>query len=430
MSPRQVLIFPAGTEIGLEVFEALRHCKEVQLHAAGQDVANHAMFAFAIYHVIPSVKEAGWVDALAVLCRSLRIDYIIPAYDDVIVALAERAADIPAKVVSSPLETCLATRSKRETYRRLEGVVRVPAVYESAAQVKGYPVLVKPERGQGSQGVARCDDAGQLAAAMAKVEDPLICEFLPGEEYTVDCFSDRQRGVLFSGARLRRRTRNGISVSTSTVKLQGVGEFARSIAAQFDLRGAWFFQVKRASNGELALLEVAPRIAGSMSAHRMMGINFPLLSIFEHERKPLSVMTNDGNIDLDRALRNRYRHSICYSVLYIDFDDTIVIADKINLDAVSLIFKCINDGVKVVLVTRHAANIEASLRLHRLNGLFDEVIHLRAGERKSAFIRPEGAIFVDDSFAERLDVHQQLGIPTFDSSMLELLLHSNSSSRR
>ena len=119
---------------------------------------------------------------------------------------------------------------------------------------------------------------------MRNVVDPIICEYLPGEEYTIDCFSDRERGLLFAGARRRRRIRNGIAVNTVTEQLPEVWGIAETIGNELRLRGAWFFQLERVSGGELTLLEVAPRIAGAMAAHRVMGVNVPLLSIFEHER--------------------------------------------------------------------------------------------------------------------------------------------------
>lgn len=38
MTKRRVLVFPAGTEIGLEIFQALKHYKEIALFGAGQDI--------------------------------------------------------------------------------------------------------------------------------------------------------------------------------------------------------------------------------------------------------------------------------------------------------------------------------------------------------------------------------------------------------
>jgi hypothetical protein len=56
-----------------------------------------------------------------------------------------------------------------------------------------------------------------------------------------------------------------------------------------------------------------------------------------------------------------------------------------------------------------------------LEGLFDEVIHLRAKEAKADFIREKDAVLIDDSFAERTAVHERTGIAVFDPSMVEVL---------
>ncbi|GFO55075.1 carbamoylphosphate synthase large subunit short form [Geomonas sp. Red276] len=421
MKQRNVLVFPAGSEIGLEIGQALRYCKEVRLFGAGMDISNHARFTYAEYHVLPSIHAPGWVDALASLCARLEIDYIYPAYDDVIVALADHAGEIPATVIAPEPWSCRVTRSKLLTYLALSGKVRVPELFPSPEAVESFPVVVKPERGQGSQGVQVVRTAGQLASALAAVEDPLICEYLAGEEFTVDCFSDRDRGLLFAGARLRGRTRNGISVNTTLAELPEVRPLAEIIGRELRMRGAWFFQIKRSAGGELALLEVAPRIAGSMAAHRVTGVNFPLLSIFEAERLPITVAPIPVPLELDRALGNRYRHQISFSALYLDLDDTLICRNEVNPRVMTLIFQCINRKKPVYLVTRHREDLSATLARHRLSGIFDEVIHLREGEPKSACIREDDAIFVDDSFAERREVAQARGILTFDCSMIEIL---------
>ncbi len=421
MPIRNVLVFPAGTEIGQEIFNALRSCKEVRLFGAGQDIINHAQFSYPEYHPLPSVHEEGWIEALAGLCARLDIEYVFPAHDDVIVALAREALSIPAAVISSPAEACEITRSKSATYSLLSGSLRVPRVFAGPEAVTRYPVLVKPDRGQGSASITKVESSAALAYALRTVRQPIICEFLPGEEYTIDCFSDRKRGLLFAGARLRRRTRNGISVNTVTVDLPEAQHLARIISEKLALRGAWFFQLKRAVDGELVLLEVAPRIAGSMATHRVMGVNFPLLSIFEAERLSLSINVNPGSVELDRALSNRYRHQLDFSVLYVDFDDTLILNDKVNTDVIMLIYQCINRSIPVKLLTRHDGQLDQMLSKHHLTGLFETVIHLRNGEPKSAEIVEPDAILVDDSYAERMEVAARCGIRTFDGSMIEVL---------
>ena len=429
MKPRNVLIFPAGTEIGLEIYQALQFCKEVRLFGAGQDGSNHAKFAYPEYYVLPSIYEEGWLNSLTKLCKSLDINYIFPAYDDIIVALSRNADKLPAALISSPSYACEVTRSKSETYRVLAGKIRVPQIYVSKTNIEKYPVLVKPDRGQGSFGITKVSNETDLTNALQTVPNPLICEYLPGEEYTIDCFSDRDKGVLFTGARVRRRTRNGISVNSITVDLPQATDMAHKIGDALGLRGAWFFQLKRDSKEELTLLEVAPRVAGSMATHRVSGVNFPLLSIFEEERLPISIMCNNGVIEIDRALKNRYKHSVEFSTLYIDLDDTLLINGKVNISALRLVFQCINAQKKVILITKHRGNLNQILRQHRLSELFDEVIHINESERKSTYISNIDSIFVDDSFSERFDVFRRCEIPTFDCSMIELLIDQSESQK-
>lgn len=421
MRRRNVLVFPAGTEVGLEINNALKHCKEVSLFGAGQNITNHARFAFPEYHVLPSIHEDGWLLSLVELVYTLKIDYIFPAYDDVIVALSQVADKIPAAIISSPPRACEITRSKSATYHALAGLVRIPHVYKSTDEIFNYPVLVKPDRGQGSHGVRIVRTEEELHQAMSGVIEPIVCEYLPGEEFTVDCFSDRERGLLFAGARRRQRIRNGISVNTRTVDLPEVQAIAEIIGRSLNLRGAWFFQLKRALDGELALLEVAPRIAGAMAAHRVTGVNFPLLSIFEHERLDINLLINHGEVELDRALTNRYRFRVAFKTAYIDLDDTLILGGRVNLQVIKFIYQCINQGKRVNLITRHQQDLNITLRKYRLSDLFDDVLHLTEGQPKSSLISEQDAIFIDDSFAERKEVAQLCGVPTFDVSMLEVL---------
>lgn len=419
---RNILIFPGGTEIALEIRSALCHCKEIRLFSAGSDTSNHAPFAFARHYLVPDIFSPGCVESLNRIVIECDIDFIYPAYDDVLVFLAANSAELKAPVVTSPLATCLITRSKRATYQSLVGALQVPRVYESVMAVDDYPVFVKPDKGQGAQNTHLVVSRVQLESTLPMVADPLILEFLPGEEYTIDCFSDRCAGLLFAGARTRLRTRSGISVHSRSVDAPDFRQMAEQIAQRLELHGAWFFQLKRNRKGTPTLLEVAPRIAGTMAVHRVRGVNFPLLSIYEQERIPLTILDNGIEVEIDRALISRYRHTLSYSKVYVDFDDTLVVAGQVNRLLISFIFQCIGRKIAVVLITKHTGNIRQTLREYRLEGLFDKVVHLSKNEDKADFITSTDAILIDDSFAERQAVAMRLGISTFDSSMVELLI--------
>lgn len=417
-----VLVFPGGTEIGLEIQKALSKCKDIRLHSAGANVSNHAPLVFARHFVVPSVHAPGWLDRLNEVLVQNRIDYIFPAHDDVIVALAENADRVKAKVVTSPADTCRITRSKRETYRAFRGILPVPTVYESVDTVVRYPVFVKPDQGQGTQDTHVARSRTELVGILENREGHLVMEYLPGEEYTIDCFSDRERGLLFCGGRQRVRTKSGISMDSRPAEDSIFQEYAQTISKNLPLHGAWFFQVKRDAKGTYKLLEIAPRVAGTMALHRVLGVNFPLLSLYEQERIPLEILTNRVSVEIDRALTNRYKHNLAYRVVYVDLDDTLLLNGTVNVELVRFLYQCVNAGKRLVLLTKHAANVDATLKEHRLAGLFDEIIHFRPGASKADTIRERDAILIDDSFSERKDVAEKCHIPTFDGSMLEMLI--------
>lgn len=423
MKKLNVLLFPAGTEIGLEIFHALKNVKNIRLFAAGQDVSNHARHLFRDYHVIPSIHEIGWAEQLNRLCERAHIDYVFPCHDDALVALAEEYDAISARVVAPVAETCRITRSKRATYGQLKEAIKVPFVFSDPDSISTYPVFVKPDRGQGSFGTSLVRMRGQLQAALDLAPDPVICEFLPGSEFTVDCISDGKGRVVYAQARQRGRMRNGIAVNTFSCDLPYAMEWATAIAGNLPMKGAWFFQIKEDTQGRPTLLEIAPRIAGSMALHRVRGVNFPLLSILAHEGTPFSVSDNMVHMEMDRALSNRYAHKITYSAIYMDLDDTLIINNQVNDEAIRLIYQCINDGKSVHLITRHAGDLQATLARWRLTQLFDQIIHIIDGSPKSTYMTLPGAILIDDSFAERADA-QKHGILAFDPSMIECLANT------
>ncbi len=419
----RVLVFPGGTEIGLEINNALRCCKEVELFSAGLAISNHATYVFAQHTEIPSVHKPGWLEALNELIARVGASYIFPAYDDVLVALAENAHRIHATIVTSPLETCLITRSKSRTYKALRDFVPVPRVYEPPVPIDQFPVFVKPDMGQGSENTYLVHDKQQLEIALRRDSSAIVLEYLPGNEYTIDCFSDRDDGLLFCSGRERTRTRNGISMSSHIASRPEFREFAVAINRKLTFYGAWFFQLKKDIDGHLKLLEIGPRIAGTMALNRVLGLNFPLLSLYEQKRLPVKVMTNTIKVDIDRALVNRYHHDVHYETVYVDLDDTLIFKGGVNTRLVAFIFQCVNQKKKLILLTRHTGEIQQTLLNHRLIGIFDEIVQVPPHPAcKSEFIKEEKSILIDDSFSERYAATSKLGIPTFDCSMVEMLI--------
>jgi hypothetical protein len=126
-------------------------------------------------------------------------------------------------------------------------------------------------------------------------------------------------------------------------------------------------------------------------------------------------------VTLDRALENRFRIDIDFHHIYVDLDDCLLLQGKVNPELISFLYASINRGCRITLLTRHAGNLDQTLRESRLIGLFDHIEHITNDTPKSDYIREPSAIFIDDSFQERDHVAQKLGIPVFSPDMIEAL---------
>lgn len=424
-----VLVFPCGSEIGLEIHAALRACKDVRLHGASS-VEDHGEFAYARYRRIgaDSSDAAALLAALNALIAEWAIDIVLPAHDSVICLLAEAGAALHTVAAVPDAGTARVCRDKRLTYRRLSHLGFVPAHVEWPAAA--YPIFAKPAIGQGSVGAQRVDSAQRHRALLDSGIEHVFSEYLPGEEYTIDCISDANGVLLHAAPRTRSRIRNGIAVRTAPAPADAALQaMAEAIAAELKLRGAWFFQARRDAQGTPKLLEVAPRIAGSMALSRQRGINYPLLGIYAHLGLPFRVLAQQFPVEMDRALHSRFRHGLSYRRVFLDLDDTLLLGTRVNPLLMALLYQWHGAGKSIVLLTRHARCPRATLAAHCIHeGLFERIVHLTDGSPKSEAIDGQdlrdGAIFIDDAFRERRDVHERHGLPVFDLDALEQLLET------
>ncbi|MEX1052013.1 MAG: ATP-grasp domain-containing protein [Patescibacteria group bacterium] len=418
---KKVLVFPCGSEIGLEIYRSLRFSTYFDL-VGGSSVADHGQYVYQSYvDDIPFVDDPNFIPAIKQIVSDYKIDFIFPAHDSVVLKLAEHQSEVGAVVVTSPVETCRIARSKQATYQRLGKMIRVPRQYLATGD-SPLPVFLKPDVGQGSKGAILAKTSAAVGVALERDPSLLILEYLPGEEFTVDCFTDRHGQLLFAQARTRSRIVNGISVHSEIVKDDEFTKIAEAINQALTFRGVWFFQVKRADDGILALLEIAPRVAGTMALSRIRGVNLPLLSLFDQMDLDVTVKPNSFSAEVDRALESKFKLNLTYETVYIDLDDTIIVKQQVNYLLMALIYKLRNEGKKIILITKHRADVAKTLTQHNIAlSLFSSVITLEQPDYKQLHISAN-SIFIDDSFVERTAVLEHSGIPVFDvSEAVELL---------
>ncbi|MCS6990511.1 MAG: ATP-grasp domain-containing protein [Chitinophagales bacterium] len=420
--PLRVLVFPCGTEIGLEIHRSLAYSRHFSVWGASS-ADDHGRMVYRNYvGGLPYVDAPDFLEALERCIQQYRIDFVYPAHDAVVLKLATHVSELSATVVASDAVTCRICRNKRDTYNFFRNVVAVPNIFDTPDQAT-YPVFLKPAVGQGSRGALRADSLLQAAAALERDPSLLLLEYLPGEEYTVDCFTDRHGQLRFAGVRIRQRISSGISVRSKVVADAQLQQMARQINEKLHLRGAWFFQVRRRADGEPVLMEIAPRIAGTMGLYRALGVNFVLLTLFD--RLDLEVQITALPVEglVERALIARYDLPVTYSVVYVDFDDCLMLGNGVNTELIRFLYQARNNGKRLVLLTRHRQDIRQALKTVAISeDLFDQIVVVAEQQHKSDYIKERDAIFIDDSFAERQRVQEVCGIATFAPDAVEALI--------
>ncbi len=418
---KRVLVVPAGTEIAHEVCESLRYSKHWELIGANA-VRDHSELIFPrVHNSVPFVDDSSFVDAVQRLIVEQDVDYVIPAHDEAIFQLAECVA--PDAFVGPRVELGQILRYKSKMLAALRDVVPTPR--EIHADNDYFPIFCKPDRGQGSRGALVVRTVEELRSLQSSTPGLLYQELLPGNEVTVDCFSAPNGELLYSSARARDRVLSGIATRMHAVEDPIFDDYASAISQSLMLSGAWFFQMKQDRYGEYRLLEVANRVAGSSGYQRAKGVNLVDAWLHQMDGKAITLARPlIGELIYDRALYPKIKADITADHIYVDFDDTVILdgGEKLHYRLVGLLF-----GIKVArktpitLITRHAHDIDDALARLSLGDLFDNIIHLRSDERKSAFVVSRNAIFIDDAHRERREVAEATGALCLGPESIDIL---------
>jgi hypothetical protein len=419
-----VLVFPAGEINSIELHDSLSTCVNINLFGASS-IDRHGEYVFKNYiSGVPFIDAPDFIERFNEIIDQNKIDLVFPTHDTIALFFSENADKIHAKIIVADRKTAEICRDKEKTYDEFKDFDFIPEIYTKYTKIDRFPVFIKPRKGQGGVGAKLIQSENDLPFDI-NLMDYVICEYLPGEEYTVDCLTDKNGKLIYVSPRSRKRLLAGVTVSGRTEELTPEIKFiADTINNKLSFMGLWWFQIKKDADGKWKLMEISTRIAGTMCLTRAKGVNLPLLSVYIAMGYDVEVLPNNYRVQVDRTLISRYKINYDYEIIYIDLDDTILINGEINLNIIRFIYQCFNKKKKIILLTKHDdENVYDTLSRYNISDkLFHEIIQIPNESRKSEFIENNNAIFIDNSFIERKEVYEKHKIPVFDVDGIEVLL--------
>ncbi len=406
-----ILVLPGTTLVAREICNSLWSAKGIQLYGAGYDVTSAKTFPYNGFDFVGTLDQKFLINDLEEIVLRRDIDSILLAHDSWLFEFRNLNFIGKAKIMKSSCASIEVSSFKSRTYETLKGVVPTPLVFNSLKEILDFPVFLKPNRGQGSVGSLKINSPIELEQYAGGNgffgREWVISEHLPGAEFTVDCFSDSRGGLKYSSPRIRLSIESGLAVDTRLIEHPELVNWAKLINQELKIEGPWFFQAKEGAEGSLKLMELGLRIAGGSGVQRLKGINLSQMSVWQlqgHEIEIIEQSTFPGKVSKAKCLDFEFQQ------IYVDYDDTLVFAGRVNLMLVEFLKDSITRGIEVTLITRHAGNLEYSLNQLSLTELFARIIHITNLDPKSKYINStDNFLFIDDSFRERQEVSMQFG---------------------
>ena len=271
-------------------------------------------------YLVPRRDDPRFLPVIVELCAEVGADLFFPlsTWDQDFFSRLEVQQEIGLPfVVSSPAAVAaangklslFAALSEREDLLPEHVVVRdaAEALDALSDQVKRHrAALLKTDRGAGGAGMLcvghpdrdpapvpgrrwlSLDDAREVLAAQGDDWPRQAVAWLPGDEFSVDVLGDR--GELLGGV-VRKRTAaiGGLATEAVTVDEPEVLTAAERVLRELSLSYVNNIQFRRDAEGQPRLMEINPRIPGTICLTVESGLNLPLAAccLAMGERLPL-----------------------------------------------------------------------------------------------------------------------------------------------
>ena len=319
----------------IELLQAFRNAALVlnkELKIYGADIAGTApALAYCDYtRRVVAMKDPGYIQNLIDICKTDKIDLLIPTIDTDLLVLSEnkeKFESIGTRVMISAPDKIRICRNKNNTSQFfVDCGLHAPMPVNDWKEYKsGFPAFIKPKDGSSSINAFKVENEKELEVYAGQVEDYIVQPFVSGREYTVDIFCDWNGEPISIVPRERLQTRAGEVLKTRIELDQTMIEESKALSSAFKPCGPMTVQLIRDDAGIDWFIEINPRFGGGAPLSMKAGARSAevILKLMDGEKVEEQEIA-------DGAIYSRFDQSVCITEgkgqikgVIFDLDDTL-----------------------------------------------------------------------------------------------------------
>ena len=312
-----VMVTAAGAPGAPGIMRSLKQNNERGIRIIGTDTNpdSAGLFMADKSYIVPHGKADDFIPRILEIATAEEIDVIQPLATDELPAFAENIVlfeKIGTKVLVSKPAALKVANNKGKLYSFLEAsgipspqsiMVTQQPEFEKAVYEMGYPdfpVCVKPQVSKGGRGfrilkedinkletllnskpdstLITLDDMLSILDGNNRFPELVVMEHLPGDEYSVDLLV-KDGEPLIVVPRKRDSIKLGISFVGTIEKNDEVINMATAISRALGLDYNINLQLKYSADGIPKIIEINPRVSGTIVLCTGGGVNMPYLGV-------------------------------------------------------------------------------------------------------------------------------------------------------
>jgi carbamoyl-phosphate synthase large subunit len=196
----------------------------------------------------------------------------------------------PATILASQIDSCFVAASSEDVSslffdKKLAQEWFIQNGFNVPAFNGTFPALAKPVYGSASNNIRVLYDQTETDAFFLRHSDKdyLLQKQLVGEEYSVDCYVEKDGSIIAIVPRIRLQVAGGEVTKTQTVEFPELVDLSEKIIRKSSLTGPVCIQfIKEAQTGEIYVIEVNPRFGGGVIASIEAGADMPFFLLNEY----------------------------------------------------------------------------------------------------------------------------------------------------